>query len=169
MNSAPTNSQAQLASAPASGGSDSLMAEISANQEYENELKKQIEDSTPYVSDLIDLGVLKVEYHDNKFEACFDSLYTRYQSVRRLRRDGNCFYRAFLFQLFEFFVQTKDKEYASFLSVAEASKDDLVANGGYDLIAIEDFHEVFVDALKALKGVAPANAAAHCIKVLCNN
>jgi hypothetical protein len=52
--------------------------------------------------------VLKSEYRDNKFELCFDELYTRYTKVRRLRRDGNCFYRAFIFQLFEFFIQNPE-------------------------------------------------------------
>jgi ubiquitin thioesterase protein OTUB1 len=112
----------------------------------------------------MDLGVLKIEYTDNKFEESFDSLYSRYKQVRRLRRDGNCFYRAFLFQLFEHFICSKGEAYTSFLKVVEDSKDDLVANGGYDLIAIEDFYDVFMDSLKGLKEVKPEDAVAHCMK-----
>lgn len=73
------------------------MEQIVLNQEYENELKNQINESTPFVSDLMDLGILKEEYKENKFENCFDEVFKRYKQVRRLRRDGNCFYRAFLF------------------------------------------------------------------------
>ena len=71
------------------------MMELS--QEVENQLKREIAESTPYISDLLDLGTLKQEYAHNKFENCFDVLYAKYKRVRRLRRDGNCFYRAFLF------------------------------------------------------------------------
>ena len=74
------------------------------NVEYENQLKQQIKDSTPFISDLMDLSVLKEEYAENKFENCFEVLYTRYKQVRRMRRDGNCFYRSFIYQLFEHIV-----------------------------------------------------------------
>lgn len=37
-----------------------------------NQIKKEIEDTTPYISDLLDLIILKEEYRDNKFENCFD-------------------------------------------------------------------------------------------------
>ena len=125
--------------------------------------------STPFVSDLLDLGILKAEYADNKFENCFDALYTRYKRVRRLRRDGNCFYRAFLFQLFEHFIGEKGAEYERFLKMVVDSKDDLVKNGGYDEVAIEDFHDVFVKAVQKLKDVPAKNAVDHCMSVLCNH
>ena len=40
------------------------------------------------------------EYKDNKFFEAFVSLKEKYPRVRKLRRDGNCFYRAFLLQMF---------------------------------------------------------------------
>ena len=89
--------------------------------------------------------------------------------MRRLRRDGNCFYRAFLFQLFEHFIKTKGEDYSNFLKLVEDSKQDLMANGGYDEIAIEDFHEVFVDTLKGLKDIKPEDASTHCLAKLANN
>ena len=70
---------------------------ISANQDYENEIKKAINESMPFISDLQDLSVMKAEFCESKFAHCFDSLQQRYSKIRRLRRDGNCFYRAFLF------------------------------------------------------------------------
>jgi ubiquitin thioesterase protein OTUB1 len=62
-----------------------------------NQLKKEIEEQQPYISELTDISVLKEEFKENKFESSFDDLCKRYTKVRRLRRDGNCFYRAFLF------------------------------------------------------------------------
>lgn len=48
------------------------------NEDYQNKLKQEIEDKMPFISDLVELGVLKEEYRDNKFELSFDDLYTRY-------------------------------------------------------------------------------------------
>ena len=138
------------------------------NEEYQNKLKQEIEDQMPFITDLVDLAVLKEEYRDNKFEVCFDELYKRYTRVRRLRRDGNCFYRAFLFQAFEHFIHHKDSpEYQSMLKAVEKSKSDLVALG-YDEIAIEDFHDVFLSELKKLPTIDPAESTKHLMKLLCN-
>ena len=84
-----------------------MQLQIRLNEDYQNQLKKDIEDQMPFITDLLDLAVLKHEYQDNKFELCFDELSKRYTRVRRLRRDGNCFYRAFLFQVFEHFILNK--------------------------------------------------------------
>ena len=76
---------------------EEIMKQIAQNEEYANQLKKDIEESSPFVSDLLPLEVLKEEYRENKFENCFDDLSTKYKQVRRMRRDGNCFYRAYLY------------------------------------------------------------------------
>jgi folate-dependent phosphoribosylglycinamide formyltransferase PurN len=77
-----------------------------------------------------------------------------------LRRDGNCFYRAFLFQFFEWFILNKSSEkgkaaYEAFLKCVEDSKADLVTNAGYDEIAIDDFHNMLLTAVKDLANVEP--------------
>ena len=61
----------------------------------------------PFITDLLDLAILKEEYKDNKFETCFAELSKRYTQVRRLRKDGYCFFRSFLFQVFEHFINHK--------------------------------------------------------------
>lgn len=40
---------------------------------------------------------------------------------------------------------TKGKEYTDFIEMVKRSKDDLVKEGGYDLVVIEDFYDVFVE------------------------
>ena len=117
----------------------------------------------PHISDLQDLSVLKEEYKANKFENCFDFLYAKYKSVRRMRRDGSCFYRSFLFQLFEYCIQnTEDRSLLEKIKrITEASKEDLMVNAGYDEIVIEDFFEAFKDAVNGLENVDPAGAADH--------
>lgn len=130
-----------------------MQKQIELNVEYQNQLKKDIEDTMPFITDLVDLAVLKEEYRDNKFENCFDDLVKRYSRVRRLRRDGNCFYRAFLFQVFEHFIHNKDsKLYEQVIANVEKSKKDLMEIG-YDEIAIEDFWDVFMSELKKLKTI----------------
>jgi ubiquitin thioesterase protein OTUB1 len=79
-----------------------------------------------------------------------------YKHIRRLRRDGNCFYRAFLFQLFEHYALNMDKyksNYDNVISIIEKSKDELVQHGGYDLIVIEDFYDIFLEKLKGLENL----------------
>ena len=51
-----------------------------------------------------------------------------------------------MFQLFEHFILTKGPDYEQFVKMLVDSKDDLVKNGGYDEVAIEDFYDVFVKA-----------------------
>lgn len=67
----------QIAAYQAQQDETRKMIELSID--YENKLKQEIIDSTPFISDLMDLGVLKEEYRENKFENCFDKLYTRYK------------------------------------------------------------------------------------------
>ena len=143
------------------------MMELS--QEVENRLKAEIAESTPFVSDLMDLATLKEEYAHNKFENCFDVLYAKYKRVRRLRRDGNCFYRAFLFQLFEHLILEDDKTYYNkLIEIVEKSKEDLMTNAGYDEIVIEDFYDTLLEALKKLAEVPKEKAQEHLLDILCN-
>ena len=76
----------------------------------------------------------------------------KYASMRRIRGDGNCFYRAFLFAFLESLLKdfttgdatTKVKaedERFRVLTILSQSKDELVAVG-YSEIAIESFHDV---------------------------
>jgi hypothetical protein len=58
----------------------------------------------PFISDLLETDVVLNEYIETKFEESFKVLIKPkeeggrgYKHIRRLRRDGNCFYRAFLF------------------------------------------------------------------------
>jgi ubiquitin thioesterase protein OTUB1 len=86
-----------------------------------------------------------------------------YKNIRRLRRDGNCFYRSFLFQLFEHYGlvlagQKADPDgkyavaYKKLIKTVEDSKKDMCDNAGYDEIVVEDFYDVFLEELKKLEG-----------------
>jgi hypothetical protein len=53
------------------------------------------------------------------------------------------------------------------LEVVEKSKKDLMSIG-YDEIAVEDFHDMFLTEVKNLKTVKPEDAVTHLMKLLCN-
>ena len=92
-----SSQQEQNDAAQAQKEADELREQIELNQAYENEIKKAINDSMPFISELQPLATVEAEYADSKFFKCFEPLLQRYTQIRRLRRDGNCFYRAFLF------------------------------------------------------------------------
>ena len=131
------------------------------SNEYENQLKKDIEDNSPFISELMDTNVVMHEYTGTKFEASFSQLIKSkeeggrgYQHIRRLRRDGNCFYRAYLFQLFEHYALDMGEyktQYDNLIKIVEESKEDLSKNAGYEEIVIEDFYDVFLENLKKLE------------------
>ena len=114
----------------------------------------------PFISEVKDIQVVVQEYAESKFAASVIELTKDkaeggrgYKHIRRLRRDGNCFYRSFLFQLFEHYalnMKTHETQYKKLIEIVKESKDDLVKNGGYDEIVIEDFYDCFLEALEKL-------------------
>ena len=70
----------------------------------------------PFISELHETSLVALEYDDTKFAESFQLLMEDkekggrgYKHIRRLRRDGNCFYRAFLYQLFEHYALNMDQ------------------------------------------------------------
>ena len=149
---------------------EKLHKEIEANANYANELKKE-QEQWPFISEQMESKVVAKEFENSKFADSFVMLMLDkeaggrgYQHVRRLRRDGNCFYRSFLFQLFEHYglVMAGEKadpdgkykaKYYELIKLVEGSKKDMCDNAGYDEIVIEDFYDVFLEELKKLEGI----------------
>ena len=82
---------------------DKLHKEIEANANYVNELKKE-QEQWPFISEIMESKVVAQEFEGSKFADSFIMLQIEkeaggrgYTHLRRLRRDGNCFYRSFLF------------------------------------------------------------------------
>lgn len=144
---------------------EEFQKQVELNENFQNEIRKEIE-SLPPITAKQPIKVLQDEWQESKFSASFGAISSKYSQVRRCRRDGNCFYRGFLFQMWEHFIKNKHSpEYASFLGAVEKSKSDLMAIG-YDEIAIEDFYDNFLDATKKLKDVEEADAETHLMKLL---
>ena len=112
--------------------------------EYENAIKAEIEKTTPLISEKLDIQILLKDYEDNLEYANSVKIITeKYNYIRKVRRDGNCFYRAFIYRLFEYICMKNDNQlYNELLKKIEGVKE-LTAKNGYDWILVEDFYNVF--------------------------
>ena len=121
------------------------------------------EDTSPMVGPLVSPLVLLPEYEaatSPGFLPGIRYIGKHYTTMRRIRRDGNCFYRAFLFAYLDSLLQDCSSGDATKKSLAEAerlrilhlisgSKDELVAIG-YSEMAIESFYDVLVELITDL-------------------
>lgn len=74
-------------------------------------------------------------------------LFERYSTYRKVKRDGNCFYRAFAFGLCEYLFNHRESvESKRIIKLLDESKSYLIGVG-YELLGIEDFHESTVELL----------------------
>jgi len=80
------------------------------------------------------------------------TLTTQYSGYRMLRRDGSCFYRAFLYRLFEHLIQNKHDS-ALWNKIQKKFSDGLefMVKNGFAKIVAEDFCESAVNFLTGLK------------------
>ncbi len=109
----------------------------------------------PILSDKLDFGNLLAEYAENPVILNkIQHLIQQFSYMRTTRRDGNCFYRyaddnirAFAFRFAE--LLKADSNWARERLQKAIDTKQLLLDAGYDLYAIEDFHEMFVETLKA--------------------
>ncbi|CAH0473747.1 unnamed protein product [Peronospora belbahrii] len=115
----------------------------------------------PLLSDRMAVLCLKAEYigNDNiNFMHGIESLNARYEAMRRVRGDGNCFFRGFIFALCERLLPSvagKNEDCNATLRhriqfKIQQSKNELIAIG-YSDVAIDAFWETFVDYLAAME------------------
>ena len=104
---------------------------------------------------------LKAEYVGNpnrNFMHGIESLNTQYEALRRVRGDGNCFFRGFIFALCERLLPSFSGASESdnvtlrrhIQGTIQHSKHALLAVGYRD-VAIDTFWETFVDYLAAME------------------
>jgi len=75
------------------------------------EIRKEIEENSPLISDVLPLQMLEFEFADNQpFLVKIKNLQKKYPDYRKVRRDGSCFYRAFLYRFFEYLIRSGNKE-----------------------------------------------------------
>ena len=115
--------------------------------DQQHRIEEDIAKSQPLVDEISSLIDFQKDYVDNpRFFSGLDHLLHNqaYTSIRRIRGDGNCFYRGFLYRLLE--SLTSDERLSAFLHTIEASKPPLLQQG-YDEMTIDPFYDEFIEFL----------------------
>lgn len=112
----------------------------------------QISESTPLIGDLETISVLEAEYADDAvYNGKVKDLAKRYRSIRRIRPDGNCFFRAFAYNYLEFLSRHRP-ELAKFQALGHSSKEKLISLG-FPAFTLEDFQAIFIEVLDRVAAV----------------
>ena len=112
--------------------------------EYENALREQIKLSTPWISEQLNINILLDDYKNNfEYANSIKEITNKYKYIRKVRRDGNCFYRSFIYRLFEYICMKNDNALYEKIKKKIMEAKDLIKNNGYDWTFIEDFYKIF--------------------------
>lgn len=123
---------------------------------------EETRDIKAMIGDMTSPSILTEEYVGNPmpgFIPGIDYLSSKYRGMRRVRGDGNCFYRAFLFSYLENLVILKEnsiegfdeaeKERQRFINVINESKNRLISLG-YEEFTFEYFYDTLIALLNEL-------------------
>jgi len=117
----------------------------------QEEIQKDIANNSNLVSSRIPIKQLESDFHsDEVFRSKVVKIGDMYSEFRRTRPDGNCFFRAVGFRLFELMLENLD-EHSRVKKAIEGSKDEMVRLGMPEF-TVEDFFDNFMDTLDKLKG-----------------
>ena len=119
--------------------------------EQTERIQADIASSTALVSDRLPLTTLEDDFaSDEVFRSKVAKIKDKYSEFRRTRPDGNCFFRAIGFRLFELLLGNSE-EFARVKTQLEGSKDQMVALGMPEF-TVEDFYDNFMENLNSLAG-----------------
>jgi len=118
---------------------------------YEDGLQEEIAAANKLIGPFEPSLVLRQEYVDNpQFLEHIEVMLGKYSHWRRIRKDGNCFYRAFIFGALEYFM-TRPKRLHEFRAHIQKVAQAIVHEFNYQTYIIEDMHEPFDELLKSLE------------------
>ncbi len=123
---------------------EQIRQEYEMSIEYVNSIRQEIELTTPLISNELPISELLEEYKSNKeYSSSVKDVVNKYKYIRKVRRDGNCFYRSFIYRIFEYICIKNNKNlYDHMMNKLKESKD-LITRNGYDWTFIEDFYNIF--------------------------
>ena len=112
--------------------------------EYENFLRQEVEQTTPLISEELPVSILLDDYKSNQeYSNSVKQITDKYKYIRKVRRDVNCFYRSFIYRIFEYICIKNNKNlYEHIVKKINESKE-LIKRNGYDWSFIEDFYNIF--------------------------
>ncbi|KAG9217767.1 hypothetical protein CCMSSC00406_0003544 [Pleurotus cornucopiae] len=130
------------------------LASLSQSQLYELN-QNLLEDSVPtraLIEDIAPMSVLRAEYENGSqsFVKQIDSLVAKgFDSIRRARGDGDCFYRSVAFAYVDSILKATDVAMAaaSAISMLE-STFPMLEQAGFQKLVFEDFYDVLASLLQ---------------------
>lgn len=125
-------------------------------------IASEIRSTQALASDLSPIEELRKNYDaGSNFDKGILTLAKDYSSIRTIRGDGNCYYRAFLYCLCEKLFGGSKEEKSRLKTFCEKSGEKAVKEGGYDETAIEIFHESLVELIAAIVDGTATQAKVH--------
>ena len=113
--------------------------------DYENNIRKEIELTTPLISDELPISKLIEEYKSNEeYLKSIENISKKYKTYRKVRRDGNCFYRSFIYLLFEHICIKNDKILFEKIKQKIIDSKILTEKNGYEWSVVQDFYDIFL-------------------------
>ena len=122
----------------------------------QEDIQKKIAASSHLVSDKLPLSQLEDEFaNDEIYRSKIAKLSEQYSEFRRIRPDGNCFFRAAGFRLFEWLLEN-EAEFVKVKESLEPSKDQMVKLGMPEF-TVEDFYDNFMETFNSVAGEQKTN------------
>ena len=117
----------------------------------QEEIQQNIAASSDLVSEKLPLKLLEEEFfHDEVYKSKIAKLTEQYSEFRRIRPDGNCFFRAVGFRMFEWLLGA-GADFERVKGSLEPSKDQMVKLGMPEF-TVEDFYDTFMATFNSLSG-----------------
>ena len=138
-------------------------------------IENEIKSTQPLTSQLLPIAILLQQYTTNAndddtsndqqagFIKGANYLCTKYTSIRKIRGDGNCFYRGFMYslceQLLRSLINGDKKKHDEFYRLKDVIAKSLkwVCQYGYDETTIEMFYDELVELFDFIEGVVKPN------------
>ena len=112
---------------------------------YEYNIRKEVEQSSPLISEEIKTNVLVEEYkYNEEYLKNIEDISKKYKYIKKVRRDGNCFYRCFIFRLFEYICIKNNKTLFKKIKQKIIDIKELTEKIGYDWETIKDSYNLFL-------------------------
>lgn len=120
--------------------------------QYEAAIKETEVVVHPLVGRAEPLADLKPEYQEGNPTFCvkIDGLCADYDRFRRCRGDGNCFYRAYAFRLFEYLLLQPAERVQVIADIYRTEHKSTLLTAGFEEFAFVDFYDEFFDLLSSL-------------------
>ena len=112
--------------------------------EYENKIREDLQLNNPLISELLQINILLTDYKNNiEYSNSIKEITSRYKNIRKVIRDGNCFYRSYIYRLFEYICMKNNKTLYEDIKKKITDAKDLIKRNGYDWNFIGDFYNIF--------------------------